>query len=335
MLALTMILAVATVSTPTWSRTVTDTEVASWNAYTGDELQMLIRAAWTEGEAAERGITVSQAEIDEEAETDLGSTRAQRAVPRRASACCERGSRTRPSRPPRRASRRTRSRPTSPPTRAWTPSSASVRVLETRSRARAEQALKAINRGLTWSSAARRYGRVRVRTIVKAPPLDGFEQRILKDGQGRDHPLRDVRLPDHEDHAAGAPPRSTSSARRRGRSCPRRRNGSAVAALEAELRAKWLPRTVCAPRGRDARRLREPPNRRVTPNRAPPRSTGPKSRTSADVRLAPLPGVPGLLWSLLSNQNAGSDARWRSTRSRCLMRWPWMVLRPRDHRGRA
>ena len=37
---------------------------------------MLIAAAWTEGEAAERGITVTEAEIDEEAETDPGLSRA-------------------------------------------------------------------------------------------------------------------------------------------------------------------------------------------------------------------------------------------------------------------
>ena len=83
MLALSLVLAatattpVATISTPTSTRTVTDTDVANWSDYAGDELQMLIRAAWTEGEAAERNITVTQQEIDEAAEVDLGYSRSQ------------------------------------------------------------------------------------------------------------------------------------------------------------------------------------------------------------------------------------------------------------------
>ena len=116
MLALSLVLAVT--ATPGRDdqhahlhRTVTDTDVANWSDYAGDELQMLIRAAWTEGEAAERNITVTQQEIDEEAEVDLGYSRAKREFLGRIGLLKARIQDRSSSRPPR-ASRRTRSRPT-------------------------------------------------------------------------------------------------------------------------------------------------------------------------------------------------------------------------------
>ena len=73
---------VATISTPTWSQTVTDDDVKNWYDYSGDDLQMLIQAAWTEGEAAERNVTVITGRDREQAELDPGALDRQRRVPR-------------------------------------------------------------------------------------------------------------------------------------------------------------------------------------------------------------------------------------------------------------
>jgi hypothetical protein len=248
MLALALVLAVTpvvTVSTPTWSATVTDTELESWNDDTGDALQMLIAAAWTEGEAAERGVTVTDAEIDEEAGADRGLSRAQQEFLARKALLNAR------IQDPVKQTAAQSVRPDQ--VEAYVAANPrldaeerTVRVLETRSRAHATKALKAITRGLTWTSAARRYGRVRQRTIVRTQPLDGFEQRVLKTRKARTTrygtsvfritriaPKRPAPL---DVQRAQAWEVLSSEAQRR-----------AVEALRRELRAKWLPRTVCAP----------------------------------------------------------------------------------------
>ena len=215
------------------------------------------------------------------------------------------------------------------------PEQRTVRVLETRSRARADAGPER-DRPRPDLDERGQALRPRPRTDDRQ---DATTRRLRaarpQDDEGDDHPLRDVRLPDHEDHAQAPRADSTSSARRRGRSCPRRRSGTRSRRSKRELRAKWLPRTVCAPPVATHRGLREPPIRRVTRNRAPARRTGPKSRTSADVRLAPLPALSGPPMVALVQSERGLGCPRRSTRSRCLMRWPWMVLRPRDRRGRA
>jgi hypothetical protein len=252
MLALSLVLAVtatvpvATISTPTFTETVTDTDVADWSDYAGDELQMLIRAAWTEGEAAERNITVTQQEIDDEAEGDLGYSRAKREFLGRIGLL-----KARIEDPVKQQAAQS---VTTDQIEAYVtanprldPEERTVRVLETRSRARATQALRAIARGVTWSSAAKRYrGRVRVQTIVKGFLDTGFEQRVLRTKKARTTrfgtdvfrvikitPRRPAPL---EVQRAQAWEILSSEAQRQ-----------AVQGLEAELRAKWLPRTTCTP----------------------------------------------------------------------------------------
>jgi hypothetical protein len=244
MLALVLTLAV-TISSPTSNRTITAEEVAGWSDYTGDELQMLIRAAWTEGEAAERQITVTQREIDEEAETDLGLSRAKQEFLARISLLNARIQDP--------VKQQAAQSVTAEQIEAYVaahprndPEERRVRVLETRSRERAEQARKAIARGLTWRSAAKRYGRVRMTTVVKGPLNTGFEQRVLKTPYARTTrfgttvfrvtkitPQRPAPIPVQRAQAWEI---LSSEAQRQ-----------AVQAFEAELRAKWLPRTTCAP----------------------------------------------------------------------------------------
>ena len=237
---------------------------------------MLIRAAWTEGEAAERNITVSQAEIDEQAETDLGLSTRQASSSSRASASSRPASRTRPSNKPPRASRRTRSRPTSPPTRAWTPRSDSVRVLETRSRARARQALKAISTRPDLDERRQALRPRPQRTIVKSATARPASSSASSK-------RRRPRPP------ATAPPSSGSRRSRHG--APRHADvqraqaweilsseaqRQAVEAFDAELRAKWRPRTTCAPAVHDPPGLRQPPNRRVIATAPQPEAQGRK-----------------------------------------------------------
>jgi hypothetical protein len=251
MLALALVLAataatpVATISSPSFSKTITDADVASWKNFSGDELQLLIKAAWTEGEAAERGITVSQAEIDEEADPDLGLSKAKQAFLARISLL---GARIQD--PAKQAAAQS---VTPDQVEAYVtanprldPEERTVRVLEARSRAQAKQALSAITRGLTWKSAARRYGRLRERTVVVKGPLNtGFEQNVLKADKARTTrfgtsvyritkitPRRPAPL---DVQRAQAWEILSSEAQRQ-----------AVAALDQQIRAKWLPRTVCA-----------------------------------------------------------------------------------------
>ncbi len=236
---------VATISTPTWSTTVNDADVQNWDGYTGDALQMLIQAAWTEGEAAERGITVSQAEIDEEAEVDLGLSRAKREFLGRINLLEARIE------DPTKQQAAQSVRPDQ--VEAYVaanprldPEERQVKVLTTRSRAHAKQALKAISNGLTWASAAKRYGRVRNRTIVRTQPLDGFEQRVLNTKKAKttrfgSSLFRVTKItprrpsPPEVQRAQGWEILSSEAQRQ------------AVETLKAELRVKWLPRTICAP----------------------------------------------------------------------------------------
>ena len=209
---------------------------------------MLITAAWTEGEAAERGITVTAAPRSTRRPRSTSGSRAPSGSSSRASDLLQ-GPHPGPGQAARRPERHAgpdrglrRRQPAPGPRGAHASAS-----LETRSRARAKQALKAITRGLTWTSAAKRYGRVRARTIVKSPAArpassSACSRRARPRPPATAPPSSGSRRSRH-----GAPPRPTSSARRRGRSCPRRRSASAVEALEPELRAKWLPRTTCAP----------------------------------------------------------------------------------------
>jgi hypothetical protein len=67
---------VATVATPTFSKGIDDQTATRWGQAGG--VGYLIRAAWTEGEAAERGLTVSEADASEAAaEPHDGLTSAQ------------------------------------------------------------------------------------------------------------------------------------------------------------------------------------------------------------------------------------------------------------------
>jgi hypothetical protein len=243
--AVTAAAPVATISTPTWSTTVTDEDVKLWDGYIRDQLEMLIHAAWIEGEAAERDVTVSQAEIDEQAEVDLGLSKAKQQWLARIDLLEARlqdpvKQQAALSVTPDQVEGYVAANP------RLDPEERAVRVLTTRSRAHAKQALRAITSGLTWSAAAKRYGRVRMRTIVKQQPLDGFEQRVLNTRKAkttrygtavfRITKITPRRPAPQAVQEAQAWEILSSEAQRR-----------AVETFDAELRAEWLPRTTCAP----------------------------------------------------------------------------------------
>jgi hypothetical protein len=218
MLALALVL--ATISGPTWSTTITDKDVERHG------LQQLIRAAWTEGEAAERGITVEGE--DPEERITLLRARLQDPVKQQAAQSVT----------PEQVEAYVAAHP------RLDPEERRARVLTTRSRADARRALRALGKGLTWLSAAKRYGRLRTRTIVKR--RSGFEQRVFRTKPAtttrygttvfRITRITPERPAPQAVQRAQAWEILSSEAQRR-----------AVAAFDAELRAKWLPRTVCAP----------------------------------------------------------------------------------------
>jgi hypothetical protein len=177
---------VATVTSPAYASTISQETLAHWTRFSptqGEALTLLLRAAWTEGEASERGITITSAEIREQAEPDPERPRADELFLARTGLLTA----------------RIRDQITQPAAQSVTPAQIEayvaanprldpeerrVRVVQARSRARAKLAQKAIERGLSWRIAAKRYGSGGQRTIVKSPDADRFESAVLRAEQG-------------------------------------------------------------------------------------------------------------------------------------------------------
>lgn len=238
---------VVTVTSPAWTTTVTDETLARWTASRrGEALTLLIASAWTAGEAVDRGVTVSGRAIREQAEPDPDLTRADELLLARTDLL----------------SARIRDQITQPAAQSVTPEQIEAyvqanprtdperrraRVLETRSRAQAKRALKALRRGLTWSSAARRYGPGgTLRTVDEGTELSRHEQALFRAQKGElarygTHVFKVTRV---------TPARPASLKVQRAQAWEILSSEAQLRALDAfqvELRAKWLPRTVCAP----------------------------------------------------------------------------------------
>jgi foldase protein PrsA len=177
---------VATVTSPAYSSTISQETLDHWTRFSGtrdEALTFLLRAAWTEGEARERSIVVTQAEIREQAEPDPDRSRADELFMARAQLL----------------STRIRDQVTQPAAQSVTPEQIEAyvrehprtdpeerdaRVIEARSRPAAKQALEALQRGLTWRSAAKRYGTLRKRTTVKTTPMTRLDRAVLRTDKG-------------------------------------------------------------------------------------------------------------------------------------------------------
>jgi foldase protein PrsA len=155
-------LAVAvTIAAPGYSQTISDADITHWQRAAGDQTQalnFLIRAAWTQGEATERGIAVSDAEareaIDEKPHDGL--TRGDLAYQARITLLDAR-IRDQIAQPaaqsvtPAQIEAYVQANPRIQPERRTT------RLVITSSRTKAKAALKALENKLTWRTTANRY----------------------------------------------------------------------------------------------------------------------------------------------------------------------------------
>ena len=246
---------VAIVTSPAYSSTISQAALTHWTSFAGgpagaaregQALELLLKAAWTDGEAGERKITVTAAEVREQAEPDPGRTRADELFLARAELL----------------SARIRDQITQPAAQSVTPAQIEayvaanprldpeerrVRVVETPSRARAKRAQKAIARGLTWRTAAKRYGSGGQRTIVNSSEADRFERAVLRAEPGdttrygtsvfKITKITPPRPAPADVQRAQAWEILSSEAQQR-----------ALTAFDQAFKQKWAARTTCAPR---------------------------------------------------------------------------------------
>ena len=234
-----------TVAAPGWSKAITTEEAQRWErAVPG----FVIPAAWTEGEARERGVVVSDAEAREalDERPHDGLTRSDLLYQARITLLTARIDEhiTQPaalSVTPEQVEAYVHAHPrTDPETRA-------VRLVRAASRADAKRALAALARGLTWASAIRRYSD------------GGSGRRTIEPGALEERVERAVfRAPRNALTRYGTdvfkviainPPRPAPLDQQRASAWEILASDAQQQALEAfrrDLRAKWRPRTTCA-----------------------------------------------------------------------------------------
>ncbi len=234
---------VVSIAGPGFSRGIDDAEVARWAKAGG--VGFLVPAAWTEGEAVERGIAVSDADVeaatasrhdglspqDLRYEARIGLLNAALRAPIQQAAA--------QSVTPAQIDEYVRENPAS------APETRRIRIIAASSIHRAEQIKRAIARGLTWKAAARRFRAPDGVRVVTTDPVDGALYKAANDAHkgrltrhGRDvftvleirpeRPLPRDQLQAHawEVLAGDAQQRATDE-------------------YEAAIKAKWRPRTTC------------------------------------------------------------------------------------------
>jgi hypothetical protein len=235
-----------TVAAPGFSRAIDDGDVARWAKAGG--VGYLIGAAWTEGEAHERGVVVSDRDAREAIQAPHdGLTREDRIYEARV-ALLSAGI-TQP------IAQNAALSVMQPQIDAYVashpkfgPERRSVRVMRLTNRQTARKALQALRRGLSLQSATKRYAHGRTRLISTEPgelnpkPLG---RKIFSAGRGAYSRygsvvfmVRTIEPPQPlplKVQNAQAFELLASEAQRQ-----------AIAAYEAELKAKWRPRTTCA-----------------------------------------------------------------------------------------
>jgi hypothetical protein len=247
-------LAVAvTIAAPGWSAAISDEDVAHWTSAAGGEtkaLTFLIEAAWSEGEARERGIAVSddqaRAAVDEKPHDGLA--RSDLVYEARAEILAAR-IRDQIAQPaaqgvtPEQIDAYVQTHPRMQPERRAT------RLVIARSRSTAKAAKRALDHKLTWRSAARRYGanagsgapraiepgilpRKVEHAVFKAPrnALIRYGRYVFKVTQiipGGPTPLDQQRATAWEILSSEA-------------------QAAAITSFKAEFRSRWRLRTTCA-----------------------------------------------------------------------------------------
>ncbi|MDA0164435.1 peptidylprolyl isomerase [Solirubrobacter ginsenosidimutans] len=248
-----------TVAGPGFSKAIGDDEAARWGPAGG--VSFLISAAWAEGEAQERGVVVSDADAkDATRDPHDGLTRQDRIYEARinlinAALHAPVGQAAAQSVTQPQIDAYVQSHPKFEPERRY------LSLLRTRDRHTAEAALRALKRGLTFAAATRRYtnaegGKIAVRpgeidprgldrAIFKAPTgkylrygTDVFRVRFI--GPPQPLPIEQQNASAWEVLASDA-------------------QEQAIAAFDAQIAAKWRPRTTCAPPELDPAKCGNPP----------------------------------------------------------------------------
>jgi hypothetical protein len=247
-------LAVAvTIAAPGWSQAIDDGDIAHWRTAAGGQakaLGFLIEAAWTEGEASERGIVVSSAEAREatnerphdgltredvvyEARVELLATRIRDQIAQPAAQSVT----------PEQIDAYVQAHPRLEPERR------AVRLVIASSRPRARAAKRALEKGLVWRSVARRFaiaGTGATRTIEPGMLPERVEHAVFKAPEGtltrygayvfKVTAIRPGGPTPIDQQRATAWEVLSSEAQQR-----------AIAAFGAEFRTRWRLRTSCAP----------------------------------------------------------------------------------------
>jgi foldase protein PrsA len=245
-------LAVAvTIAAPGWSTTISDQDVAHWTRAACSEAEALghmNEAAWTQGEAQERGIAVSDAEARQAVDGTPhdGLTRTDLVHEARATLLTARihDQITQPaaqSVTPEQIDAYVLAHPRTEPERRRT------RLVVASSRANAKAALRALRRSLTWRSTARRYGGTgAARTIERGVLPERVERAVYRAPRnaltrygryvfkvtaitpGGPTPLKQQQATAWEILSSEA-------------------QTNAIRAFTAEFRSRWRLRTACAP----------------------------------------------------------------------------------------
>lgn len=240
-----------TIAAPGWSATISDQDVAHWTRAAGGEakaLGFLIEAAWTQGEAQERGISVSDAEaraaLDEQPHDGL--TRSDLVDEARATLLTA----------------RIRDQITQPAAQSVTPEQIDAyvqahprieperrkaRFVIATSRTQAKAALSALERKVTWRSAARRYGGTGALRTIEPGELPGKLERAVYRAPknaltryGR-YVFKVTRI------LAGEPTPLKQQQATAWEILSSEAQANAIDAFTAEFRSRWRLRTTCAP----------------------------------------------------------------------------------------
>jgi hypothetical protein len=235
-----------TVAAPSFSKAIDEQVVARWAQAGG--VGYLIPAAWTEGEATERGITVSDENVREAMQSPHdGLTEADRLYESRVQLLNSE------LRAPiqQAAAQGVTQEQIDAYVQAHPRTSKGerrVRLLITRSPAKARAAERALRRGATWSRAAARYAPNGGPGLVTypAPPNSRLERQIFKAPKNRLTRYGRYVFKVVEDTPPGPLPikqqRATAWEILAGEAQQR-----ATDEFEAAVAAKWRPRTMCGP----------------------------------------------------------------------------------------
>jgi hypothetical protein len=235
---------VVSIAAPGFSKGIEDSTVARWADAGG--VGFLIRGAWTEGEAAERGIAVSDADVEgatpprHDGLTHQDVTYEARIALLNAALRAPIQQAAAQSVTPAQIDEYVRENPAS------APETRRIRIIAASSDHRAVQIKRAIARGLTWKAAARRFKAPDGVRVVTTDPLDGAlyaaanaarKGRLIRHGRAvftvlEIHPERPLPRDQQEAHAWEV---LAGDAQQR-----------ATTEYEAAIAAKWRPRTTCA-----------------------------------------------------------------------------------------